>query len=136
MGIEADIANIKTKIDKTIFEVLYIDVATAIRDEMSRHLESYTYTRSRGPKGWGVRDRRNFDEKVEQDGDKTVLKVTDIAEYQDNVFAAISLAEAVESGAKSLRMPYPRPFLAPTQQIMDSGEAERVFADGLRGRGL
>lgn len=135
MGLAEDIALFTAKLDSAIYETLATDVADVIKDEMSKNLESYTYTRSRGPSGGGVRDQRNFRENVAQVGDATVLNVTDVADFQTPGHGG-SLAEAVETGDRTYRMPGPRPFIAPTQQKMDGGAGEREVADGLSRRGF
>lgn len=135
MAIGSDILNLEKRLDAAIYAAMETDVAEAVRDEMSRNLESYTYTRSRGPMGMGVRDRRNFDAKVEQTGNTTILTVRDVAKFQGSQ-GSISLAEVVETGDPAYKMPGPRPFLAPTQERMDAGAAGKTLLDGLKKRGF
>ncbi len=131
-----DIRRFGQRLAAAIFAAMETDVAEAVRDEMSRNLESYTYTRSRGPMGMGVRDKRNFDAKVEQTGDTTPLRLRDVAKFQGWPGGGKSLAEVVETGDPAYKMPEPRPFLAPTQEVMDSGGAEAALSVGLRKRGF
>lgn len=136
MAIGSDILNLEKRLDAAIYAAMETDVAEAVRDEMSRNLESYTYTRSRGPMGMGVRDRRNFDAKVEQTGNTTILTVRDVAKFQGGQRSGKSLAEVVETGDPAYKMPGPRPFFAPTQEKMDAGAAEKALMDGLKRRGF
>jgi len=112
------------------------EVAEAIRVEMSKQIEQYTFTRSRGRNGTGVRDVRNFESTVEQSGDATVLRVQDIARFQSSSQGSKTLAEVVETGDPAFRMPGPRPFLEPTQREMDDGIAEKIVEEGLKKRGF
>lgn len=140
MALEKDIALFSARLDAAIAETLENDVAEAIKDEMSEHLESYEYTRSRGPLGGGVRDRRNFTQTLEADTKAIigafVLQVKDEAEFQTDEYRGISLAEAVETGSSAYRMPRPRPFLMPTQETMINGAADELIANGLAKRGF
>jgi len=136
MGIGEDIATFSAKLDAAIYSVMEIDVADAVKEEMSKHLESYTYTRSRGPSGGGVRDKRNFHAYTEQSGDTTTLKVRDEAPFQHTPRGRKSLAKVVETGDPSYKMPGPRPFLAPTQEEMDKGTARTTVFNGLKNRGF
>lgn len=136
MGLRSEIAEFEARLDAAIVHILELDVAEIIKNEMSVKLESYTYTMSRGPNGGGVRDKRNFKARTEQSGDTTILIVTDEAPFQTPNKSGKSLAEAVETGDPSFRMPGPRPFLEPTQEIMDSGLAQAAVEQGLRTRGF
>ncbi len=136
MAENSSIAAFAKKLDLAIFATMQDDVAETVRETMSRFLESYDYVKSRGPHGMGVRDRRNFDAKVEQAGDVTTLRVTDVAKFQSGVQGSKSLAMVVETGDRAYKMPGPRPFLAPTQKDMNTGAAEKALHDGLKKRGI
>lgn len=147
MSLEADLAAFSVKLNNAIRETLETDVAEVIRDEMSKNIESYTFTQSRGPTGLGVRDRRNFKATVDFSGDYAavaalgmndtfILRVTDVAKFQSGANPGVSLAEAVEEGDPRFHLYQARPFIAPTQMLMDYGLAEAELADGLKKRGL
>ena len=132
-----DLFTFEKRLDAAILSTMETDVAEVVREEMSRHLESYEYRRSRGPTGMGVRDKRNFDAKAEQFGDTTTLIVRDIAKFQSpNQGSGKTLAVVIETGDPKYKMPGPRPFLMPTQEIMDAGAAEAALAQGLKKRGF
>ena len=147
MNISKDILAFEAKLKAAIKSTLENELANEIKDEMSENIEKYEFTRSRGPSGMGVRDKRNFKTTIEDSGDYAsitalgiedmyILRVTDIAKFQSDVKKDKSLAEVVEDGDERYRMHMARPFIAPTQQNMDYGTAEAVVAEGLRKHGL
>ena len=148
MGIVSDISLFALKLDSAIKDIIETDLANEIRDEMSTNIESYSFTRSRGPSGMGVRDKRNFKAEVLDSGsfsaaasalggsDVYILRVTDIAPFQSDARIDKSLAEVVEEGDERYRIYMARPFIAPTQMVMDNGLADAVVASGLRSRGF
>jgi hypothetical protein len=147
MSLATDLAAFELKLNKALRKTLETDLAESIRDEMSKSIERYTFTQSRGPNGGGVRDRRNFKEELLESSnfgavsalgmdDTYILRVTDVAKFQSDAKIDKSLAEVVEEGDTRYRIYEARPFVAPTQMLMDNGLAEAVIADGLRGRGL
>lgn len=148
MGIQAELLLFEQRLNKAIVNTLETDVAEEIRDEMSENIEKYTFTHSRGPTGGGVRDRRNFKSEVLDSGsfaaaasalggmDVYILRVTDVAPFQSDARIDKSLAEVVEEGDTRYRINMARPFIAPTQMVMDYGLAEVKVADGLRSRGF
>lgn len=147
MSISKDIIAFETKLNSAIKDVLENDLTEAIRDEMSSNIEKYTFTRSRGPSGFGVRDKRNFKATIESSDDYPtigalgiedmyILRVTDTAKFQSDAKRDKSLAEVVEEGDERYRIYEARPFIAPTQMVMDYGTAEAVIAEGLRKHGL
>lgn len=135
MGAGLDIATFKAKLDTDMYSIMETDVADAVKEEMSKNLESYTYKWSRGPNGGGVRDKRNFRARVEQNGDRTILNVKDEAPFQHRTSSGKSLAKVVETGDPAFHMPGPRPFIKPTQETMDDGTARSTIMQGLRARG-
>ena len=147
MGLDADIIAFDHKLRSAIKSTLENELAEAIRGYMSENIERYSFVKSRGPSGMGVRDKRNFTSEVLDSGDFAsitalgiddtyILRVTDVAKFQSAARIDKSLAEAVEEGDERYNLHMARPFIAPTQMIMDYGEAEAVLADGLRARGL
>ena len=136
MSLEKDIAIFLGKLDDAIKDTLEKDVADEIKDEMSKNIEQYEFTRSRGSNGFGVRDKRNYKEVVEGENGTYILQVRDEAPFQAYTRTDKSLAEVVEQGDERYHIYYARPFIAPTQMVMDYGVAEVTLADGLRKRGF
>lgn len=136
MGLTEDLAYISIKLDNAIRETMEREVADETKEEMSRQIEQYTFVRSRGPNGMGVRDKRNFRETVDQHGDTTILRVMDVAPFQSSTPRNKLLANVVETGDTAYRMPYPRPFMGPAEEQMGNGLFAETLKIGLQNRGF
>lgn len=137
MGLAEDLAAFSLKLDSAIIDGLENEVTTQIQAILSGYLESHTFKKSRGQFGMGVRDVRNMNPHVEQNGNEFTLKVVDEAEFQaPPISDSDILAEAVEYGDARYHMKKPRPFIRPTQKKLDSGESEELIATSLRLHGF
>lgn len=121
------------------------EVAEEVKDIMEEQTEYQVYSyeasamamRTRRVDNGGLGDRRNMLHDVSSGPDEVVLTVRDTAPFQDGVSRGVSLAQVVEVGDKSFKQPYPRPFIAETQQeAIASGRAYRALMDGLKRNGF
>lgn len=125
------------------------DVAPEVKDIMQEQtgFQVYSYEasamamRMRRVDNGGLGDKRNMVDMVETSTaglhSEITLTVEDRAPFQDGISRGISLAQVVETGDKSFRQPYPRPFIAGTQaEAIASGRAYRALMDGLRRNGF
>lgn len=136
MAFDLEIAQLSAKIDTAIVRAMEHEVADNVKAEMSKQIEQYTFTQSRGPHGMGVRDIRNFKATVDQNGDTTTLRVMDIAPFQSSQPRNKYLANVVETGDKTYKMPGPRPFMGPAEQEMGGGLFALALKKGLQKQGF
>lgn len=125
------------------------DVAPEVKDIMQEQTgyQVYSYEasamamRMRRVDNGGLGDKRNMVDMVETTTaglhSEITLTVEDCAPFQDGISRGISLAQVVETGDKNFKQPYPRPFIAETQQeAIASGRAYRALMDGLKRNGF
>lgn len=125
------------------------DVAPEVKDIMQEQTGHQVYSyeasamamRMRRVDNGGLGDKRNMVDMVETTTaglhSEITLTVEDRAPFQDGISCGISLAQVVDTGDKSFKQPYPRPFIAGTQaEAISSGRAYRALMDGLRRNGV
>lgn len=121
------------------------EVASEVKDIMQEQTEYQVYSydasamamRTRRVDNGGLGDRRNMLHDVVSGPNEVVLTLWDAAPFQDGVSRVVSLAQVVETGDSAFRQPYPRPFIAGTQQeAVASGRAYRALMNGLKRNGI
>lgn len=85
----------------------------------------------------GLEDWDQIRAEVKEGGPSATLEVWNAAPFQDGRRHGVSLVHVVETGDKSFRQPYPRPFTAKTQaEVLSSGRALQALRLGLKRNGL
>lgn len=132
-----DVAAYDTQLSLSVMAALDGEMTDAIKTGIEEHLSNYTFPYSRGI--GGIADRSNFHSTLEHSGDSYTLTVTDDAPFQTGKSAneakkeGLTLAEVIEGGNRGFRMPYPRPFMQPTEDDLD---AESILEAALTRRGF
>ena len=129
-GIAADIAAIERRIDAAVRGALNGPILDTAKDDISQMLRQYTFPYSRGP--GGLSDPVNFHGNVGGGGDRFELVVTDDAPFQNGGGAAGDLADVVETGDLAYRMPGPRPFMEPADQLLGT-QADAILSRAVAG---
>lgn len=149
MGFAQIYNDLLNKVRDAAEDAVVNDVAPEVKDIMEEQTEYQVYSyeasamamRTRRVDNGGLGDRRNMVDTVETDTaglhSEITLTVEDRAPFQDGRTYGVSLAQVVETGDKSFKQPYPRPFIAGTQaEAIASGRAYRALMDGLRRNGF
>lgn len=106
-------------------------------DEVYSYDASPKAMESRRMEAGGLGDWDQIRAQVKEDGAGTVLEVWNAAPFQDGRLHGVSLAHVVETGMRSFRQPYPRPFTARTQaEVVSAGRALQALRLGLQRNGI
>lgn len=106
-------------------------------DEVYSYHASPEAMESRRMEAGGLGDWDQIRSEVKEEGDTTTLEVWNAAPFQDGRSHGVSLAHVVETGSKTFRQPFPRPFTAKTQaEVLSSGRALQALRLGLERNGF
>lgn len=106
-------------------------------DEVYSYDASPEAMESRRMEAGGLGDWDQIRAQVKEEGPSAALEVWNAAPFQDGRQHGVSLTHVVETGSRSFRQPYPRPFIAGTQaEAIASGRAYRALMDGLKRNGI
>lgn len=134
-----------SKVREATADAIEHEVAEEVKDIMEEQTEYQVYSydasamamRTRRVDNGGLGDRRNMLHNVESGPNEVVLTLWNAAPFQDGVSRGVSLTQVVEAGDSAFRQPYPRPFIAGTQQeAVASGRAYRALMNGLKRNGI
>ena len=129
-----------TKLDAAISSALSLEVAEAVRGAVRDAAESEVYQayeplfESRRRENGGLTDP-----------DNTVVTVAGTTLMAENVTGlqnlwgggdSSPLAPIIEDGVEAYHMPFPRPFMAYAQELLENGRAQEALRRGLARQGI
>lgn len=133
------------KVSRAAADAMGQEVADEVRATMLIQIFDQVYSypatplalETRRMEAGGLGDWDNIRSAVREDPAGATLEVWNAAPFQDGRQHGVSLTHVVETGDKSFRQPYPRPFTAKTQaEVLSSGRAYRALMDGLKRNGF